>query len=185
MSKVEDLVGLAVKNQLPIERDELFYESAEFWVSLAFIAIIILLFPFLYRTIKGAIYGRIQRIKDELSEAENVKLEAQELYAKYERNLLNVDNEVAQIIHEEENYIADMRERKNKEFDALLLQKHKETQSRMNVAFEKVNAEINEKIAKETMAILKTAVNEKLTKTEHEKIIDTSVTMLEEAYLKK
>jgi F-type H+-transporting ATPase subunit b len=185
MSKVEIVVDSMVKNQLPIDGEELFYESAEFWVSLAFVAVVSLFFPIFYRTIKNAIYGRIQRIKDELSEAENVKLEAQKLYAKYEHSLLNVDNEVAQIIHEEENYVTDMKERKNKEFDAFLKQKQREAQSRIDVAFEKVNEEINKKIAKETITILQTVVSEKLTNAEHEKIIDHSITMLEEANLKK
>jgi F-type H+-transporting ATPase subunit b len=184
MPKVENVVDLALKKQLPLE-ETVFYESAEFWVSLAFVAVIILLFPLLYRTIKGAIYGRIQRIKDELSEAENVKLEAQELYAKYERNLLNVDNEVAQIINEEENYITDMKERKNKEFDAFGKQKQREAQTRMGVALERVNEEINKKVAQETIAILETAVHENLTDAEHEKIIDATITMLEKENLKK
>ena len=80
-----------------IEHHEVFYKSAEFWVGASFVLVVALLYKPLISVIKSAIFSRIERIKNELQEAEELKLKAQELYAKYERNLLNIDDEIAHI----------------------------------------------------------------------------------------
>ena len=45
---------------------------------------------------------RIIRIRKELQDAENLKLQAQKLYAEYERKFINTDAEVAGIVKERE-----------------------------------------------------------------------------------
>ena len=70
--------------------EEAFYLSAEFWVSIAFVlTILIILTPGL-KAIKKLIDNRISRIKNELNEAEILKMEAQQLYSDYERKLTNI-----------------------------------------------------------------------------------------------
>ena len=65
------------------EGSEIFYYSAEFWVSVAFIVVIALLFVPISRVVRNLIQQRITRIRTELQEAEVLKTDAQKLYADY------------------------------------------------------------------------------------------------------
>ena len=70
-----------------------FYYSEEFWVSVAFVLVVVGLFIPVSKKVVSLLQNRINRIKKELQDAENLKLEAQELYAKYERSLMHIDDE--------------------------------------------------------------------------------------------
>ena len=67
------------------EVEEAFYLTAEFWVSVTFVLVVGFLYSPLAKKAKELLLKRIERIKKELSDAENIKLEAQNLYADTER----------------------------------------------------------------------------------------------------
>jgi len=155
--------------------EEIFYQSAEFWVGLSFVLVIGLMFFPMYKVIKKAIYQRIERIKKELQEAENLKLEAQKLYAEYERKCSNVENEVSEIINGQKNTITQTKENKLRALDAFLLHKQEETDAQLEQVFESVKENIVEQINKNTMDLLTKVLSTKLTKNEYNRLIDDSI----------
>ncbi len=155
--------------------EELFYQSAEFWVAIAFVLIVIMLIKPIVRVFSGLITKRISRIKTELEEAENLKLEAQKLYADYERKLAETDKEIAQIISERENIINETREKKIAELNIFLQRKQNEANSKIEQEFEQASKELNALISKRTIEILKQTISLKLTKTDYSHLIDSSI----------
>jgi len=155
--------------------EEIFYQSAEFWVGLSFVIVVGLLFFPMYKVAKKAIYQRIERIKKELQEAENLKLEAQKLYAEYERKCSNVEAEVSEIINGQKNMIARTKENKLKALDAFLLRKQAETDAQLDQAFENARENIIKQINKNTMDLMKKVLSTKLTKSDYNKLIDDSI----------
>ncbi len=166
-----DIVGLAVLDG----HEEIFYQSAEFWVGFAFVLVVTLLFSPIAKLIKSLAEKRISRIKKELQEAEDLKLDAQKLFADYERKLLNADNEVAEIVAEEETAIAEAKERRMCELNALLKHKQAEADAKIEMAFERADAEINNLISKRTLKILQSAISENMTIENHRQLIDKSI----------
>lgn len=158
--------------------EEIFYQSAEFWVGFAFVLVVALLFSPIAKLIRAQAEKRISRIKKELQEAEDLKLDAQKLYADYERKLLNADNEVANIVAEEKEVIAETKERRMHELNIMLKRKQEEADGRIEMAFERANAEINALISKKTLNILKSVMMEKMTKKDHEQLIEKSINNL-------
>lgn len=154
---------------------EIFYQSAEFWVGTAFVLVVALLFSPIAKAVNGLIKKRISRIKNELAEAENLKLDAQKLYADYERKFRNADNEVAEIIAREEQTIAENKERKTRELNAMLKQKQLEADAKIELAYEQANAEINTLVAANAIGMLKKAISSKLTKADYNKLIENSI----------
>lgn len=161
----------------PIDaHEELFYQSAEFWVGAAFVLVVAALFSPLAKVIKELIKNRISRIKTELSDAENLKLDAQKLYADYERKFVNKDKEVAEIIAKEESIIAENKEKKLNELNSLLRQKQLEADTKIELAYERADAEINMLIGTKAIDILQKVISSKLTKADYNKLIEQSIT---------
>lgn len=167
------------------EHEEVFYQSTEFWVGVAFVLVCVFLFSPLVKAIGQMTSKRISRIKDELRKAEDLKLEAQKLYADYERKFAQTDNEVAQIISEQEDIIAENKDRKTHELNQMLKQKQAEAEAKIELAFNQINSEIKTKVSQRTMEILHTVFKEKLTSKDYEKLIDTSIDNLKTLNLGK
>lgn len=155
--------------------EELFYQSAEFWVGVAFILVVGALFSPIFKVINAQAEKRIARIKTELQEAEDLKLDAQKLYAEYERKLLNTDNEVAAIVAEENSAIAATKERRMRDLNVLLNQKQREADAKIEIAFERVNNEINMLVSQRTMDILQKVITQKLTRENQSTLIDNAI----------
>ncbi len=155
--------------------EEVFYQSAEFWVGVAFVLVVGALFSPIFKVIKSQAEKRIARIKTELQEAEDLKLDAQKLYAEYERKLLNTDNEVAAIVAEENSAITEVKERRLHDLNILLNQKQREADAKIEIAFERANNEINMLVSQKTMDILQNVITQKLTRENQAKLIDNAI----------
>lgn len=155
--------------------EEAFYLSAEFWVSIAFVlTILIILTPGL-KAIKKLIDNRISRIKNELNEAETLKMEAQQLYSDYERKLTNIKKEIEDIINEENIIISENKEYKLRELDSMIQKKEMEINGKIELASEQVKKELNKLIADKTLSIINTLINQKITKSMHNELIDNTI----------
>ena len=158
---------------------EVFYESAEFWVGFAFIMVVALLYSPISKAIKNLINQRIERVKNTLQSAETLKLEAQDLYAKYERKFLNTENEVAEILENQQKIIEQEKNKKIRELNKQLKRKTNEANAHIERAFEKASAEINNYICTKTLVILNKIIRLKLTKSDYSTLIDKSISHIE------
>ena len=158
------------------EGGEIFYQSAEFWVSIAFVVVIAMLFVPISRVVRNLIQQRITRIRTELQEAEVLKTDAQKLYADYERKFANIDKEVADIVASQQEVIAKTKEKKTLELKQSLQHKQNETEARLEQSFEQAKAEINTLICSNAFKILTKAIKKNLKKTDYNKLIDASIT---------
>ena len=162
---------------------EIFYQSAEFWVAVAFVLIIALLFRPVNNIVSGRIAKRIARIRKELQDAENLKLQAQKLYAEYERKFMNTDAEIAEIVKEREYVIEETKETKLRELNLFLQRKENEVENRIERAVEQTENEINAMIGVRIVEILKLAISSKLTKSEYNRLIDNSINNIKDVTL--
>ena len=162
--------------------EELFYQSAEFWVAVAFVVIIALLFRPVTKVISGMIAKRIIRIRKE-QDAESLKLQAQKLYAEYERKFMNTDTEVAGIVKEREAVIEETKEAKLRELNIFLQRKQNEVDSRIEQAFDQAGNEINAMVGARTAEILKSVISSKLTKSDYNRLIENSINNIKDVTL--
>lgn len=174
---MEPAMGNVVENvtETVVEHEEVFYQSAEFWVSVVFVLVVGILFMPAVRLIKNMTRQRIERIKGELSDAENLQIDAQKLYADYERKFINAEKETEEIIVNQQNFISQMKENKFNELDQLLNRKQNEVNARIELASEQLKTEINTKICQKALNILYQVIKSKLTKNDYNKLIDDSI----------
>ncbi len=163
--------------------EELFYQTGEFWVSTAFICVVLLCFFPITNFIKNLINKRIQFIKKELQDAESLKIDAQNLYAEYERKYQNTDNEISEIIANQQEVIKQTKEQKIRDLDRSLKQKEQETEAKIRYAFMQAKEEINTKIVEQAVALLSKTISSKLTKKDHDALINQSISKLQKIHL--
>lgn len=162
-------------NEISEEIEEVFYLSAEFWVAITFLIVVILLYSPVTKVVKDLIAKRINRIKQELNDAENIKLEAQKLYADTERKLINIDKETEDIILNKKYLIEQTKEKKIHELDYAMQRKKEDLEAKIEQSSLQMNKEINELICQKAVDILNKVISAKLTKKEYSTLIDNSI----------
>lgn len=162
-----------------IAHEEYFYQSAEFWVAVTFVLVMACLFSPLLKIIKQAINNRIQRIKDDLQTAETLKIDAQKLYAEYERKFQNTDKEIAEIIANKQEVIAQTKAQKIHNLESLLRQKEKEADAKINYIYTQAKAEINKRVIEQAVNIVSATAVAKLNKKDYDKLINQSISNIE------
>lgn len=169
---MDDLVE-SVANMPEVE--EVFYLSAEFWVSVTFVIVVGILYSPLAKKAKELLLKRIERIKKELSDAENIKLEAQNLYADTERKLSNIDREIEDIITNKKYLIEETKNKKINELNYAMHRKKADLDAEIEQTTAQIKQEIKEMICKKTVKALKQLISAKLTKKEYSQLIDNSI----------
>jgi F0F1-type ATP synthase membrane subunit b/b' len=172
-TSVEEI--LPETSMLPTEAGEAFYMNAEFWVTIAFILVVMFLFSPIAKVIKNLIHKRIERIKQELADAESTKLEAQKLYAATERQIANIDKEIKDIIANK-NYLMEEQKNKNlRELDNVLQRKKMDLNIQIEQLSQQLEQEINQIIYKKTSMLIDEIISAKLTKKDYSYLIDNSI----------
>lgn len=161
--------------QTVAEHKEAFYQSAEFWVGAVFVVVVGLLVPPAIKLIKKLTNDRISRIKEELHEAENLKLDAQKLYAEYEKKFINAEKEAEDIIDNQQRFIEQTKEKKISELNQFLNRKQTETTARIDLATEQLKKTINTKICYNAFEIVYQVMGEKLIRKDHDRLINESI----------
>jgi len=137
--------------------------------------VVALLFPLIFKVLKRTALDRIERIKKELEDAENLKLDAQKLYADYERKFINTDNEIAEIVQNEEETIKKTKEVKISELDKLVKHKQSLAEAKIDERYKQEQLNINRLVCQKALVILDDVCKNKLTKKDYNKLIDASI----------
>jgi len=159
----------------PQETAEPFYTSAEFWVGVAFVLVVIFLSKPVSKAITTLLIKRREKIKARLNEAASLQDEAQKLLAQYERQYQNTQKEVEEIISKAEQELSDQNNKTTQLLENELIKKQKEAERIIETATDKARDEMTSAISKKTLEIVKSRLSENLTKSKRSKLIDASI----------
>lgn len=151
------------------------YLSAEFWVGMAFILAVIILAKPVASALKKLLSKRRDNIIATLSQAENLHMQAQELLAKYERQLLNAPKEIAALTTDAEKELNTYVQNKKDALDQDLAKKQSEAQNTIDTQISHARADIQTAVASETVRIVKTYIKQNLTDEKRAQLIDVSI----------
>lgn len=159
----------------PQTKTDPFYTSAEFWVGAAFVLVVAVLAKPLLQTLTNLLIRRREKIKSQLYEAASLRDDAQKLLAQYERQFLNAQNEIDEIISKTKQELSDLSTQKTQSLEAELLKRQKEAENVIEAAIEKARNEMTSAISQKTIQLVKSHIEENLTKSQRSKLIDTSI----------
>ena len=138
VSQVLDAGKTAMQSHLAAEP---FYLEVHFWVGVAFVLAMLVLLKPAYKFIKAALQRRVDRVINDIDEAMKLRDDAQALLAEYERKFVNVDEEVADIIHKGSQSLQRMQQSETAQMKIELQNKEKEAARRIKSATEKAKNE--------------------------------------------
>jgi len=154
---------------------EPFYQSAEFWVGIAFVLVVVALFKPLGKALKNLLIARREHIIKSLNDAAALQDEAQKLLAHYERQFLNTQNEVQEIIDKAGEEMSSYRDEKMCQIQNEISKKQKEADNLIEAAIDRARDEINFAISQKTISIVTERLKKDLNKKDRSKLIDASI----------
>ncbi len=157
---------------------EVFYQSAEFWVAMAFVLVVAALARPIGRTVVALLKKRIARIIARIREASALQEDAQKLLADYEKKFLNAESEAAAILKKAEKEVDYFKTESLSKLEQDMRQKEKDAEDRLTSAKEKASQEIASLTSELTIKSVKKAVAKHLDKAAQSKLIDNSIALL-------
>ena len=173
-------MALAFENttQELAEHHEPLLQSAEFWVAVSFVLAVVLLARPVYKVVRHMLYKRANNISKRLSDASNLKLDAQKLLAEYERKYRHAKQEAQEILSRSEREINLLRKDNMAKLENEMAAKEKEAKARVKSAQEQAAREITAKTVERTISIVETLLEQKLDSKAQSRLIDESIKRL-------
>ena len=159
---------------------EIFYKSAEFWVGMAFVVVVIGLFSPIKKALNSLIKGKIDSVIKRIDDAASLRDEARKLLADYEQKVEDMDFKTNSIIKEAENKAKEFTKNELQKFEKELAPQEKDTESLIELRKEQIISETTRLVAGRTMDILKRALSNKLNDKIKSELVDESIKSLEQ-----
>lgn len=154
---------------------EAFYEHPTFWVAVSFVLVILVLAKPVGKLLKAMLEKRIEGILNRITEAANLKDDAQKLLVEYERKFINAETEAGNILRKSEKEIELLRKESLDKLKNEMAAKEKEAENRLTAAQSEAQNEIAKLTSELTIKAVKAAIAEKLNNKAQDDLIDQSI----------
>ena len=110
---------------------ELLHDT-NFWVLISFVIFTIVAYKYGRATVLAKLDGKIDSIRTELTEAERLRVDAQELLAEYQRKHKDAMSESAKIIAEAKKNAEEIKSKSENDLKALMERREAQLQDKLN-----------------------------------------------------
>ncbi len=155
-------------------------QSPEFWVAVAFVIFMVFAAWKVRGPIVAALDERAAKIRQELDEAERLRIESQQLLAEYKRKQRDAVNEVAEMLDRTEKEAKRLRERAEADLDAALARRKQQALDRIEQAEADALAEVRNTAVDIAVEAARKLLAENLDKEKAGALVDEAVRDLAE-----
>lgn len=179
MQAADDVSGIIENTAEQLHgHEEIFYQSAEFWVGVAFVLVVLLLAGPIGRLVRSMLNKRIDNITKRIHDAAELRDEAQKLLADYEKKFLNADKEAQAILNKSQKEIEYLKKENLAKLEEEMKIKEKEAEDRITASKEKAAREISDLTSELTIKTVKAAIVKNLDAKTQNKLIDDSISLI-------
>lgn len=179
MQAADDVSGIIENTAEQLHgHEEIFYQSAEFWVGVAFVLVVLLLAGPVGRLVRSMLNKRIDNITKRIHDAAELRDEAQKLLADYEKKFLNADKEAQAILNKSQKEIEYLKNENLAKLEEEMKIKEKEAEDRITASKEKAAREISDLTSELTIKTVKAAIVKNLDAKTQNKLIDDSISLI-------
>lgn len=179
MQAADDVSGIIENTAEQLRgHEEIFYQSAEFWVGVAFVLVVLLLAGSIGRLVRSMLNKRIDNITKRIHDAAELRDEAQKLLADYEKKFLNADKEAQAILNKSQKEIEYFKKENLAKLEEEMKIKEKEAEDRITASKEKAAREISDLTSELTIKTVKAAIVKNLDAKTQNKLIDDSISLI-------
>lgn len=145
------------------------------WLILSFLIFCFILVKFGKKAFMNILDGRIADIKQELEVSENLRVEAQELLAQYQRKQRDAEKEAEQIIAKAEQNVLQIRKKAEDDLAETLKRREQQLKERLKQMEEAAVQDIREHAANLAVEATAQIIIDKLGQKESDKLLDSSI----------
>ena len=179
MQAADDVSGIIENTAEQLHgHEEIFYQSAEFWVGVAFVLVVLLLAGPVGRLVRSMLNKRIDNITKRIHDAAELRDEAQKLLADYEKKFLDADKEAQAILNKSQKEIEYLKKENLAKLEEEMKIKEKEAEDRITASKEKAAREISDLTSELTIKTVKAAIVKNLDAKTQNKLIDDSISLI-------
>ena len=151
------------------------FSDPQFWVAVAFIAFIVLIFNPIRKILTTNLDGQIKDIKDKIEEAENLKNETQVTLSELKKRQNDVQVEIKDINKEAEKKVNQLEESATAKLKDQILKKQVLAEAKINQLTRDANNEIQSFISSTAIEATINILQQKLDNQEKQKLINKSI----------
>lgn len=155
-----------------------FLASADIWLTVSFILFVILAFKALKNPFLGMIDARIVEIQKELETSENLRIEAQELLAQYQRKHKDALQEAKDVVAQAEKHAAQIRKDAETELSENIAMREKQLKERLKRMEKSAINEIRNYASDIAVDVTRQIIESNLDKKSDAKLIDQSISQV-------
>lgn len=157
---------------------EPFYQSAEFWVAVSFVLVVVVLARPVGGMLRHLLRKRARGIGKRIEDASNLKEEAQKLLAEYERKYRRAKQEAQDILSRSEREVNLMRKEQMAKLERDMDIRERDAKARVKSAQDQAAKEIANKTAERTIQTVRTVLSRKLDAKAQDQLIEDSIKRL-------
>lgn len=161
-----------------IHGQEAFYEHPTFWVAVSFVLVILALGKPVGKIVKNLLQKRVDGIIKRITDAANLKDDAQKLLVEYERKFVNAEVEANNILQKSKKEIELFKKESLDKLKNDMANKEKEAEGRLKAAQSEAMKEIANLSSELTIKAVKAAIIDKLDHKAQDELIDQSIKMM-------
>lgn len=161
-----------------IHGQEAFYEHPTFWVAVSFVLVILALGKPVGKIVKTLLQKRVDAIIKRITDAANLKDDAQKLLVEYERKFVNAETEANNILQKNKKEIELLKKESLEKLKADMANKEKEAEGRLKSAQAEAMKEIANLSSELTIKTVKAAIIDKLDNKAQDELIENSIKLI-------
>lgn len=146
-----------------------------FWLSISFIIFIFILWKAGKKALETALDGRIDKIRQDITSAENLRVESQELLAQYERKHRDAIQEAEEVIAKAEKHAAKIKKDADSDLQEIMQRREKQLQERLDRMKHNAISEIQQYAADIAIQATTEIISTTLDKDTNMKLVDQSI----------
>ena len=159
---------------------EIFYQSAEFWVGVAFIAVLCFLYKPIRKVLSTLLQKRIDGVIAQIKEAEQLRDEARNVLADYEQKIDSMQLSADRMIKKAQKDAKDFKSAELKKLENDLAIQEKYTSTVIKSYEQKMVNESSMMVVNKAMRVLKVVIADKLSAKDQKSLIDKSIEAISE-----
>lgn len=154
---------------------EIFYQSAEFWVAVSFVLVVVALARPVGKALYSMLKKRGENIAERIHSAAELKEEAQKLLAQYEKQYRLAQQEAKEILAKSEREVNILKNDSLSKMEYDMAVKEADAKARIATAQQDAVKEISAAAAERAVAVVRAALLKGLDDKAQDKLIDQSI----------
>ncbi len=152
-----------------------FLNDSGIWLLCSFVIFVTLVFKFGKDAFLAMLDARIEGIREEIKTAENLRVEAQEMLAQYQRKHKDAVKDSEDILAKAKKQADEIKKKAEKDLDETIARREKQLQERLDRMKQNAKDEILEHASNLAIAATSEIIADKLDKKANEKLVDDAI----------